>query len=205
MTQVTGWYVYKGTTTLQHQDVGEKFKKLFETTIPSQVLEIGTSYGGLTLLIRDLLDEVNLKQSTLRTYDVIETGRYWLEHVIQNGANIDLRVKNVFNHIYDGLVEEEEIKSFIQQSGPTIVLCDGGSKKNEFRILAPYLKKGDVIMAHDYAPNLDFFNEHINNKVWNWLEIQDSDIQETADQYQLEPFMQEEFQKVVWVCKIKTK
>jgi hypothetical protein len=205
MTQVTGWYVYKDTTTLQHQDVGEKFKKLFEATTPSQVLEIGTSYGGLTLLIRDLLDGVNLKQSTLRTYDVIETGRYWLKHAIQNGANIDLRVKNVFNHIYDGLVEEEEIKSFIQQSGPTIVLCDGGSKKNEFKILSSYLKKGDVIMAHDYAPNLDFFNEHINNKVWNWLEIQDSDIQETADQYQLEPFMQEEFQKVVWVCKIKTK
>jgi len=203
MKDVTGWYPYKGTTTLQHEDIAIYFKILFENIKPSQVLEIGTSYGGLTLLVRDLLDEVNLTDCDFRSYDIMETNRYHLEEAIKNGAKIDLRIKNVFNHQYDDLVEVDEIKNYIQQSGPTIVLCDGGSKKNEFRILSPYLKEGDIIMAHDYSPNSEYFEEHINNKIWNWHEIQDLDIQESVDKYNLEPFMQDNFQKVVWACKIK--
>ena len=97
MNEVTGWYPYKGTTTLQHQDIATHLKTLFETTKPSQVLEIGTSYGGLTLLIRDLLDEVGLTNCDFRSYDIMETNRFHLEEAIKNGAKVDLRIKNVFN------------------------------------------------------------------------------------------------------------
>lgn len=203
MNTITGWYPYKGTTTLQHANIAIYLKTLFETIKPSQVLEIGTSYGGLTLLIRDLLDEVGLIQSDFRSYDVMETNRYHLEEAIKNGSKIDFRIKNVFNHQYDTLIEVDEIKNYIEQSGPTIVMCDGGSKKNEFNILSPYLKQGDIIMAHDYSPNSEYFEKHIKDKIWNWHEIQDSDIQGSIERYNLEPFMKEEFQSVVWVCKIK--
>lgn len=203
MKDISGWYTYKGTTTLQCDGVDDKFRNLFSTINPSQVLEIGTSYGGLTLLIRDLLDEVGLTNSDFRSYDIMETNRFWLEDAISKGAKIDFRIKNVFNHMYNDLSEEEEIKSFIQQSGPTIVLCDGGSKKNEFNILSRLLKPGDIIMAHDYSPSPEYFEEHINNKIWKWHEIQDSDIQHSIEAYNLEPFMQDAFQQVVWVCKIK--
>ena len=203
MSTITGWYPYKETTILQHKDIAIPLKTLFETIKPSQVLEIGTSHGGLTLLIRDLLDEVGLKESDFRTYDVLDINRYWLDEAIKNGAKIDLRIKNIFNHQYDALIEVDEIKELISRSGPTIVMCDGGSKKNEFKILSPFLKSGDIIMAHDYASNSAYFEEHINNKIWNWHEIQDSDIQESVEKYNLEPYMHDEFQKVVWVCKIK--
>lgn len=205
MNTVTGWHTYRGTTISQHNDVADPLKKLFNQIKPSQVLEIGTLYGGLTLLIRDSLNEVELKNSNFRSYDILDIPRYYLDEDISKGAKIDLRIKNIFNHIYDNLEPEniEEVQSFIQQSGPTIILCDGGSKKNEFRLLTPFLKPGDIIMAHDYSPNSEYFEEHINNKIWNWHEIQDSDIQESIDKYNLEPFMQDEFQKVVWVCKIK--
>lgn len=203
MNTITGWYPYKGTTTLQHTDIATPFKRLFETIKPSQVLEIGTSYGGLTLLIRDLLDETGLINCDFRSYDIMETNRYYLEEAIKNGAKIDLRIKNIFNHMYDALTEVDEVKDYIEQSGPTIVLCDGGCKKNEFNILSPYLKKGDIIMAHDYSPTKEYFEEHIYNKVWNWHEIQKSDIQESINKYNLEPFMLDDFQKVVWVCQIK--
>jgi cephalosporin hydroxylase len=203
MSDISGWYPYKGTTTLQHTTIATPLKSLFETIKPAQVLEIGTSYGGLTLLVRDLLDEIGLTDCDFRSYDVMETNRFHLEEAIKNGAKVDFRIKNVFNHQYDALVEVDEMKDYIQQTGPTIILCDGGSKKNEFNILSPYLKEGDIIMAHDYSPNSEYFEEHINNKVWNWLEIQDSDIQESVEKYNLEPFMQENFQQVVWVCKIK--
>jgi len=32
----------------------------------------------------------------------------------------------------------------------TLVLCDNGNKKEEVRLLTPYLKKNCIIMAHDY-------------------------------------------------------
>lgn len=202
---VKGHHTYKDTTISQHDDVALVFKQLFNQVKPSQVLEIGTLYGGLTLLIRDLLDEVSLNSSDFRSYDILDIPRYYLDESIKNGAKIDLRIKNIFNHVYDNFLPElvDEVESFIKQSGPTIVLCDGGSKKNEFRLLSQFLKPGDIIMAHDYAPNNEYFEAHIKNKIWDWLEIQDSDIQESVETYNLKPFMQEEFQKVVWACKIK--
>jgi cephalosporin hydroxylase len=205
MTNVTGWYSYRGTTTLQHEKIKEKLQLLLETQTPSQVLEIGTSYGGLSLLIRDTLDDLGLQKTSFRTYDVMETNRYWLEKAISDGANIDFRIKNVFNQPYNDLdpQHKEEIREYIQRDGVTIVMCDGGSKRNEFNILTPFLKSGDIIMAHDYAPNTEYFETHINGKVWNWHEIEDAHIQECSAQYSLEPLLQEEFQQVVWVCKKK--
>ena len=189
MSEITGWYPYKGTTTLQHEDIATPLKKLFETIKPSQVLEIGTSYGGLTLLVRDLLDEVGLKNTDFRSYDVMETNRFHLEEAIKNGSKIDFRIKNIFNYPYSELVEVDEIKELLHRPGPSIIMCDGGSKKNEFKILSPFLRPGDIIMAHDYSPSSEYFETHINNKVWNWLEIQDLDIQESVEKYNLEPFM----------------
>jgi hypothetical protein len=98
---------------------------------------------------------------------------------------------------------KNELLNIIGEPGVTLVLCDGGSKKNEFNLISPLLKTGDVIMAHDYAPNEVYFQEHIKNKLWNWLEIQDSDIDESCISNNLKPYMEDDFRKVVWVCKIK--
>jgi cephalosporin hydroxylase len=205
MNKVIGFHAYKNATILQHDDIQNKLKDLFSQKTPSQVLEIGTAAGGLSLMIRETLDEIGLNNSQFRTYDVFDTNRPELKAIIETGAKVDLRIKNIFNHAYSDLLDEcvEEIQSFIQQEGTTIVMCDGGSKKNEFNILSRFLKPGDIIMAHDYSPTSEYFEEHINNKIWNWHEIQDSDIQESVSKHNLEPFMQEDFQQVVWVCKIK--
>ena len=198
---IKGHFIYKGLAISQHELVGEVFNELIKKIKPKQVLEIGTSFGGLTLLIRDILNNNGLNETKLITYDVNEP-QYLRSH-INKLCNIDIRVKNVFNYQYDNLIDVEEIKQIIQSEETTLVLCDGGSKKNEFRLLSDYLKKGDVIMAHDYAPNEIYFNENIKNKIWNWLEIQDSDINDSCIRNNLLPYMDEEFKKVVWVCKIK--
>jgi hypothetical protein len=93
---------------------------------------------------------------------------------------------------------------YINQPGLTIVLCDGGSKKNEFRLISSLIKEGDVIMAHDYAKNQDYFESNIKNKFWNWMEIQDSDINQSSNENNLNFLMQDEFEKVAWVCKQKS-
>ena len=201
MKDVTGWFTYEGIVIQQHEDVGIVFEQLFKITKPSQILEIGTASGGLTLLLRDLLDRISMENTEIRTYDV--ESKHYLSSYIENGTKIDSRIKDVFNHSYDELVEIDEINSYIQKDGVTVVLCDGGSKKNEFRILSDYLKVGDIIMAHDYSPNQEYFEKNVNNQIWNWLEIQDLDINESCLKNNLSPFMENEFRKVVWVCKIK--
>lgn len=204
MNIITGWFSYKGTTIQQHLQVGDKLRSLFNNSSPAQVLEIGTASGGLTILIRDLLNELNLLDIPLRSYDINpDHRRYELLNRIQEGENIEFILKNIFNDTYDSLIKTEEITQFIQRPGKTIVMCDGGSKQDEFRILSPLLKPGDIIMAHDYSPDSSYFEKYINGKVWNWHEIKDEDIQNVVTTYNLQPYMQEEMQKILWVCKIK--
>jgi hypothetical protein len=67
----------------------------------------------------------------------------------------------------------------------------------------PHLKKGDIIMAHDYSKNYEYFEQHIKNKIWNWCEITETHIQTSSQINNLVPYMEDEFASVVWVCKIK--
>ena len=91
----------------------------------------------------------------------------------------------------------------IENSGKVLVLCDGGNKVREFNIISDFLKPGDVIMAHDYAPNRQVFENKYKNKLWNWFEIQDRDIQDAVDSNNLKDY-HTEFNDVAWVCKTKT-
>ena len=193
-----GHFIYEDLIISQVPNIKSYFEKLFNELKPKQILEIGTFDGGLTLMMRDILDEINLSSTTIRTYDLNDQKR-----LKSKNRNIEILTENLFSYSYSELEKEDVVKEFIQRNGRTIVLCDGGSKKNEFRLLSKFLKLDDIIMAHDYAPNENYFNQHINNKIWNWLEIQDSDINESCEQYNLIPYMEEELRNVVWVCKIK--
>lgn len=198
---ITGFFVYRNLATMQHSSIEEKFLKLITTLKPTKVLEIGTSSGGLTLMLRDILDTNGLESTRLVSYDINDPK--YLRHYIDEGANIELKIESVFNHTYDKLENGQEVIDLISSEGTTLVLCDGGNKKNEFKILSDYLKIGDVIMAHDYAPNEEYFQEHIHSKIWNWLEIRDSDINDACLKNNLTPYMDDDFKQVVWVCKIK--
>jgi len=173
--------------------------ELFRLVRPRRVLEIGTSYGGTTQFIRETLNSLDLNDTIVRSYDVLE--RSWFDK--QRNTGIDIRIENIFTHSYKELKQPTEIDEFIREDGVTVVLCDGGSKKNEFRLLSQFLKSEDIIMAHDYIDTRQNFEEDYYNKIWNWREIGDEDIQETCSRYNLVPFMQEEFNKAVWACRKK--
>ena len=55
-------------------------------------------------------------------------------------------------------------------------------------------------MAHDYAPNAEYFEERMKDKIWNWMEIQDTDIQQSIDKYNIKNYMQEDFRSVACYC-----
>lgn len=197
---IDGFFVYKGLVVSQHKQVGMAFENLFKTVKPRRILEIGTFHGGLTVLLRDSLDNNQLTSCVLRTYDVNDAK--FLDHFIKEGYKIEKITKSLFDHSYTSLSCLEEVRDFIQLDGTTIVLCDGGSKKNEFKLLSDLLKSGDIIMAHDYAKNSEYFTKEVLNKIWNWHEIQDSDISESVEKNGLIHYMPE-FENVAWVCMIK--
>ena len=102
-------------------------------------------------------------------------------------------MKDVFSDI-------EYLTTLINSYGTTIVLCDGGNKVKEFQTFAPLIKQYDFIMGHDYAKDLNFFNTHINQKIWNWFELSGEDVQDAIIDNNLQYFMNDDFSKIVWLC-----
>lgn len=205
MSNITGFISYRGIVALQAEGVVSAFRSLIERSQPSQILEIGTSNGGLTLLISDLISELGLK-CHLRSYDIEDYVSDMVKELITtSNPSSELITKNLFNSNYTGFSDggKEELEDYIQRPGTTVVLCDGGYKVGEFNLISGLIKQGDIIMAHDYSKNEEHFEEKIKNKIWNWMEVQEKDIDESCTKYNLEPYMAQEFANVVWVCKIK--
>lgn len=180
----------------QNHNVYEAFYNFLNDVKPKRILEIGTALGGFTMFLNIVSKESNL-DINIRSYDIITLS--WYDEIKNSG--IDLRIENIFTPGYQDV--DDEVKSFIQSEGTTLVLCDGGYKIGEFNILSNYLKEGDIIMAHDYAENPEIFEKEINGKVWNWLEIEYSNIKNACEKNNLQSYYQDVFSNVAWVCKIK--
>lgn len=188
---------YNGWTAQQNPHAFEAFYKLLSTVRPKQILEIGTALGGFTCYL-DYINKELQNKTKLISYDIYDRENY----PEMRDQGIDQRVENIFAPNYSGLLVTS-VEEFIKKDGTTLVLCDGGNKIREFNILAQYLKVGDIIMAHDYAFDRNVFLEEVYYKLWNWHEISNSDIMTACETYNLRPYMQDTFDKAVWVCKIK--
>jgi cephalosporin hydroxylase len=186
---------FEGHAAQQYHGAYEVFFNFFKTVKPKRILEIGTALGGFTMFMKIITEELNLNTKIL-TFDIYS--RPWYDEMRDNG--IDVRVEDIFDDFSD---VPSYVKDFIQEEGTTIVLCDGGWKKGEFNLLSKFIKNGDYILAHDYAENSEVFQTKINKKIWNWHEIQDSDIIDASMENGLEIFEKELFENVVWTCRIK--
>lgn len=176
------------------------FAELLSVVRPKRILEIGTALGGFTWFLKNVADDIFLPIEIL-TYDIYR--REWFDDLQRQGI-ADFRTQSIWKNDHnarDGIIEDAI--SFVKQDGVSIVLCDGGAKIEEFKEIAPHLKVGDIIMAHDYASSKDVFEQTIRGVLWNWCEITDSDISDVCAKNGLVPFMDESFSKAVWVCKRK--
>ena len=187
---------YDGWGAQQNPNAFEVFYNFLNEIKPLRILEIGTSLGGFTSFLNYATKRLNIPCNIL-SYDI--HFKDWYNDMINEG--IDVRVENVFNHHYTEV--KQEVIDFIQQDGMTLILCDGGSKIHEFKILSNYMKNNDFIMAHDYSQNKETFKENVYMKIWNWHEIEDKDIQEACEKNNLISYNQEIFNTIAWVCKVK--
>lgn len=197
---ISGHFIYKDLIISQHPGIYEAFNNLLITIKPSRILEIGTFNGGLTLMLSDILD-INKILCNILTYDINDVPK--LKEIFYNKNNINIKTENIFCNNYINFKNNQiqyDIYNYIQQPGVTLVLCDGGNKISEFNLLSPAIKTNDFIMAHDYAPDIDYFNNHMNNKIWHWHEIHDSDIQSSINDHNLSPYMRDMMLSVAWAC-----
>lgn len=194
-----GACLYKNILSMQHDNAFEIFKKLLRSFRPKRIIEIGTSHGGLTLFLRDYLDSIGLHDSKIRTFDVNK----FPSHSVLLESNIEIIYDNIFNTTYSSIEKPEFLLDFLDPTGNNLVLCDGGNKVREFNLISPLLRKYDIIMAHDYAPSLKYFQKNIMNKEWSWIEIMDEDVENACITHNLKNYMRDDFLKVVWLCKQK--
>ena len=186
---------YDGWGAQQNPNAFEVFYNFLNEIKPLRILEIGTSLGGFTSFLNYATKRLNIPCNIL-SYDI--HFKDWYNDMINEG--IDVRVENVFNHHYTEV--KQEVIDFIQQDGITLILCDGGSKIHEFKLLSNYMKNNDFIMAHDYSQNKETFKENVYMKIWNWHEIEDKDIQESCEKNNLISYNQEIFTTIAWVGKV---
>ena len=187
---------FKGHTAQQSNNAYQVFYDFISEVKPVRILEIGTALGGFTEFLKIITDELNLNTKIL-SYDISE--RPWYNQIIEKG--IDVRVENIFNEDWSGV--KQDVIDFVQQDGLTIVLCDGGWKIGEFKIFSKLIKDGDYILAHDYSISKEIYESEIKDKIWNWCEITESDIQESVTENNLKFYNQDKFSQAVWVCKVK--
>jgi hypothetical protein len=93
------------------------------------------------------------------------------------------------------------------ESGTVLLLCDGGNKKLEVELYGGSLKKGDFIMAHDWAYDAEAFERNKREGVWfshetKWADTegegQQFGLKDSCEKYGIEPIYADEFDRVAW-------
>jgi hypothetical protein len=150
----------------------------------SNIIEIGFDRGALSLWLYN-----NKKDTTkLVSYDISFSGK------LINNDNIDFRLGDCFD---EQIINE--IKSLIQSSGKSLVLCDGGNKEKEFHLYATFLKPEDVIMLHDYAHSAEDYNKIIAEIGWQTAaESSFENIKQAVLDNNLAPYHYDVFKGALW-------
>ena len=190
--------MYEAGQLQQNKYFASNIDLLLDVIKPKRIIEIGTARGGATLLISDAVKALGL-DTKIKSFDVTTKGPHL--HMVMD--NVEFIVDNIFNEDWSKLIKPKEIENFLSDDGVNLILCDGGNKKEEFKLLAKYLKPGDIIMAHDYAPNRKEFDKDYLDKIWNWMEITDDHIKETCIKHDLKPYLPKTIKPFAWVAKIK--
>jgi len=106
----------------------------------SRIIELGTGWGGLSLYFALWCEERGAK---FHTFDI---AKKWKDTPLAKMICLAS-----YFHVLDVLHNPQPIKELIVRPGPSIVFCDNGDKREEFRQLAPILKPGDIIGVHDWG------------------------------------------------------
>lgn len=158
---------------------------LIEKTYPELIIEIGHWSGGLSCCLAIAMKNIGGKVFAFDVNEPSQELSQWMDLLPLAFRKIDALSP-------EGI---QLISSLISAHSPCAVLCDNGNKPVEFNTYAPFLKKGDIIAAHDFA----------HDPLWPWGEITEAQVAESCVKYRLEPYMQEAMHPAGWLVKRKRK
>jgi len=210
-------FIYRDSLTAQSKNIFSTIDKFYNSIKEDfnknyVIIEIGTYFGGFTKILND--SNLGKNSNGIHTFDIQDLSLNAREQILENknikipnkkvSESLKEHCQNVYfykNDIFEKNIIEKIIEIIKNQK--IIIFCDGGYKPIEFNYFSRILNKGDFIFAHDYSFDEKHFEENKINKIWYWLETKNSDIQKACDEYKLETYMEEDFNKCVWTCRKK--
>ncbi|MDD5649604.1 MAG: CmcI family methyltransferase [Candidatus Nanoarchaeia archaeon] len=182
-------FEFLGFNLAQNENIPKVLNEFLLAVKPKTIIEIGTYYGGLSILFQMYAIAYDCQFVTFDIKKLTENNKLFVR------LNIDHRIADVFESI-------DVIQNLIKNEGTSVVFCDGGNKIKEFSIFSKFLKPGDYILAHDYAKDMEYFENVMIGKIWNWIEITDKDIDATCLENNLKKdFL--DFENVAITCRKK--
>lgn len=178
---------------MQSYNVLHDLKLLKEQYDADYIIEIGTSFGILTLVLAQMFDKAKII-----SFD-INNGIFdkEIEDALHAQENVELIIEDCFTEN-----SVKRITDIINNHKKVIIMCDGGDKPREFNLFSSLMQSGHVIMAHDYIKNRNLDGDY-RNKIWNWFETTEGDIANACKANNLKEFLQEDFYDSVWAIRIK--
>jgi hypothetical protein len=115
-------------------NIEDVFREYFKVGIlPDRIIELGTAWGNFTHILHKVRSDINYD------FDFITIDK------------VSIIEDMPWNMIFCQMSIFDNVKFIAELIKPnTLLLCDDGDKPLEVRTFTPYLKKGCVIMAHDY-------------------------------------------------------
>jgi len=170
------------------------FKTLEKEGAPvARIIELGTATGGMAIYLQLYCHAAG---SSFVTYDL--PGKHPPYSELFDRLGIDYRQRDALS---EGTIHE--IRDLIRGNGTSVLVCDNGDKTREFCTFVSALKAGDIILAHDYSPDRNYFDKHMRDRTWSFLYIVASDIAAVCKEYDLLPYLERVFLRAAWVCKRK--
>jgi len=155
----------------QAQNIEEVFAGYFKQNTPARIVELGTATGEFTMIIHKLRSQKDMDFDYI-TFD----HTLYLADVPANMVVCRCDIMSNF----------EMIKELIKEN--TLILCDNGNKIIEVQTLAPAMKEGCVIIAHDFT-----------DSNWRSHEISMDDIKDVVNGCKLKPYFQDVMREGGWM------
>jgi len=177
----TEMFSIEGLEAAQKYNTYECFLELPEF---EQVIEIGTCRGGFALMLKKRFD------CPIYTIDILDWEPQQLKRELFRRYAIEYIISDVF--------ESYRLDGLLNKCLKTLILCDGGHKKNEFTYFSRRLKVGDFIGCHDYYPKRP--DEYT---IWPTCEMYDELIEKETQGMGLKKYKPKIFNSCVWTIRYK--
>ena len=205
-----------GFSAQQRPEVVSAFNKLFCRQSFARIIELGSGAGGLTVFLglygytsdcevytfdsKNWMPLPTYKLLTFLGVRVYIQPRFHRSRFYRSrSARIPIesgdprKAGDVPRDVLRDPVTTAYVAGLIGGAGRTLLLCDNGNKNREFNLYAPYLKHGDIIMAHDYVASG-------KEDRWKASEVNIDLIRDTIAEYNLQDYMRYVFEDVAWLC-----